>query len=153
MQLSQFSEIQVTAARGTVTITAQSEVQYASLVPLLLSLYLILEAEALSYTRCIRLAWGCLGPFVSAIRFGNFISRVSRTVTGADGAGEAGVNCADLSGALLFGTLTVIGTWAIDFMAPPQFPPPLFVHPLGLSVRTIKPCLSESLQSCCEQRR
>jgi hypothetical protein len=145
MQLSQFSEVQVTPARGTLTITAQSELQYASLVALLLSLYLILEAEALSYTRCIRLAWGFLGPFVSVIRFGNFISRVSRTVTGADGAGmEAGVNGADLSGALLFGAFAIIGTWAMDFLAPPQFPPPLFVHPLGLSVRTVKHCLLES---------
>ena len=144
MQLSQFSEVQVTPARGTVTITAQSEVQYASVVALLLSLYLILEAEALSHTRCIRLAWGCLGPLISVIRFGNFISRASRTVTGADDAGiKAGVNGADLSSAMLFGALAVVGTWAVDFLAPPQFPPPLFGPPLGLSVRIVKHCLLE----------
>lgn len=131
MQLSHFGEVRITPARGTVTITAQSELQYAPLAALLLSLYLIFEAEALSHTWCIRLTWGCLGPFVSVFRFGIFISRFSR-------AGEARVNDTDLSSAVLFGTIVVIGTWAVDFFAPPSFPPPLFEHPLGLSVRRMK---------------
>lgn len=151
MKLSRFSEVRVTPAHGTVTITAQSELQYGSLVALVLSVYLIFEAEALSRSRCIRLAWGCLGPFVSAFRFVSFIARVSRTAEGTHSPGAAGVNGADLSGAALFGALVVIGTWAMDFFAPPQFPPPLFVHPLGLSVRTTERCLATCLVCRCQQ--
>ena len=139
MQLSQFSEVRVTPAHGTVTITAQSELQYASLFALLTSLYLIFEAESLSYTRYIRLAWGFLGPFVTAMRFASFIARVGRSVIGTDR--YAGADSADLSGAMLFSALVIIGTWLMDFLAPPQFPPPLFVHPFGLSVRTLNCCL------------
>lgn len=137
MQLSQFSDIRVTPAHGAVTITAQTEMHYASLVALLVSIYLIFEAEALSHTRYIWIAWGCLGPFVSAFRFGNFVSRASRAVTGADRAGDPGLNEGDLSGAMIFGALIVFGTWAMGVFAPPQFPPPLFAHPLGLSVRVV----------------
>jgi hypothetical protein len=154
MQLSQFSDVRVTPAHGAVTITAQAEMHYASVVALLVSIYLIFEAEALSHTRYIWLAWGCLGPFVSAFRFGDFVSRASRVVAGAGRAGEAGLNDSDLSGAIsmLFGAFIVFGTWAMGFVAPSQFPPPLFVHPLGLSVRTVTIIHQNLARGCCQKR-
>lgn len=126
----------MTPAHGTVTITAQSELQYAPVIALLLSIYLIFEAEALSHSSCIRLAWAPLGPIVSTFCFGDFVSRLSGSVRdGGGGSTTTRANVGDVGSAMLFGVLLVIGVWTMELFAPPSFPPPLFPRPLGLSVR------------------
>ena len=128
MALSQFSEVRVSPAQGTVTITAQPELRYIPTVALLVSLYLMFEAGSVSQARSVRLAWAPLGPLVAALTLGAFF-------TGAGGGGgslSSSGSGSHLGSAALFATVVAVGVAAVDILAPPPFPPPLFPPPLSV---------------------